>query len=262
MAKIAVCYFSYHKDKDFLNNSLKVLEKTIERHPEHEVKVYVFDDGRCDKRLKKKEIYGNFTYITTNFDRKGNLNGYDCIDGMFKEYSMIYNRFKYDYLIKLDSDCILNSFDYIYQVEKFVKDNGGKVEAIGQIGSYFAQLCVHGCCQTFGKAGIMSICNLFNHMNRGSNNEEIIMKKRVELGYNEDKVVSVLLEMSPVIRINLDTIPNVKGHCNTFHMSKDLDYTEFTSVAFKPNYFAQVKDWTREYSLELMTHHMEVMTCE
>ena len=32
MSKIAICYFSYYKDKDFLNNSLKVLEKTIKNN--------------------------------------------------------------------------------------------------------------------------------------------------------------------------------------------------------------------------------------
>lgn len=48
MSKIAVCYFSYWKDIDFLNNSLKVLHKTIDKFKDkHEVRVYVFDDGRC-----------------------------------------------------------------------------------------------------------------------------------------------------------------------------------------------------------------------
>lgn len=259
MAKIAVCYFSYYKDIDFLNNSLKILEGTINRHPEHEVRVYVFDDGRCDKHLKKKELHGNPTFITTNFDRKGNLNGYECIDGMFNEYRKIMEKFDYDYLIKLDSDCTLNSFDYLYVVENEGKKNNIPMERVAQIGSYFAQLCVCGCCQTFTKIGVTSVCNLFACMNRAARPEEKIMRKRVELGYNEDKVVSVLLEMAPVIRINLDAIPNIKGNCNAFHFPEDTDYTEFTSVAFKPNYFANVPEWTREKSLEVMNKHVENM---
>ena len=114
MSKIAVCYFSYWKDVDFLNNSLKVLEKTIENFKDkHDVRIYVFDDGRCEKQLKKKELHGNPTVIKTTFDRKGNLNGYECIDGMFKEYKKIHEKFEFDYLIKLDSDCVLNSLEYI-----------------------------------------------------------------------------------------------------------------------------------------------------
>lgn len=258
MAKIAICYFSYHKDKEFLNNSLKVLENTIERHPEHEVRVYVFDDGRCDKHLKKKELYGNPTLITTTFDRKGNLNGYECINGMFNEYLKISEKFDYDYLIKLDSDCVLNSFDYLYRVENEVKKIGQPIELIGQIGSFFAQLCVYGCCQTFGKSGIITMINLLNCMNRCSNDIEKTMRKRVELGYNEDKVVSLLLEMSSVLRININAIEDLKGHCNAFDNETD-DYTEWTSVAFKPNYFADSHDWTREKSLEVMNKHVENM---
>ena len=250
--KIAVCYFSYWKDIDFLNESLKVLEDTIARHPEYEVKTYVFDDARARQRLKKKDIYGSPTLISTTFDRKGNLNGFECIDGMFNEYKKIAAKFDYDYLIKLDSDCVLNSLDYISKVEVEVMKAGGTIESIGQIGSFFASICVCGCCQTFGKAGIATICNLFSFMNRGSNQQEIIMKKRVERGYNEDKVVSVLLEMSPVLRINLDTIPNTKGNCNAFMMPDDVNYGNFTSVAFKPNVFANTSTWNRAKSLDMM----------
>ena len=261
MSKIAVCYFSYYKDIDFLNNSLKVLQSTIERHKdEHEVRVYVFDDGRCEKKIKKKELFGNPTLITTHFDRKGNLNGYECIEGMFNEYRKILEKFDYDYLIKLDSDCVLNSLDYIYVAEKELEKNKIPKQQIGQMGSYFASICVCGCCQTFGKAGVFAINNLFSFMNRGSNYQEKVMKKRVELGYNEDKVVSVLLEMSPLIRININTLPNIKGNCNTFQMPLDTDYTEYTSVAFKPNVFADTCNWAREYCLELMEKHVDDMT--
>lgn len=121
MKKIAICYFSYWKDLEFLNESLKHLYNTINRHTDYEFKVYVFDDARCDKRLKKKELYGSPTLISTNFNRNGNLNGFDCINGMFEEYAKISQKFDYDYMIKLDSDCVLNSFDYITVVEEKLK---------------------------------------------------------------------------------------------------------------------------------------------
>lgn len=254
--KIAVCYFSYWKDLDFLNESLKVLESTISRHPEYEVKTYVFDDARCDKRLKKKDIYGSPTLVSTSFDRKGNLNGFECIDGMFKEYKKIMEKFDFDYLIKLDSDCVINSLDYIYSTEEFLKKNNVPLEQLAQFGTYFAQVCCCGCWQNFTKLGVNTISNLFSCMNRGANQQEVIMKKRVEHGYNEDKVVSVLMEMAPVVRINVDAIPNTKGCLNAFNGDK-VDYTAYSAVAFKPNVFTNTSDWSREKSLNEMRKHTE-----
>lgn len=254
--KIAVCYFSYWKDIDFLNESLKVLESTIARHPEYEVRTYVFDDARAEKKLKKKEIHGSPTLISTTFDRKGNLNGFECIDGMFKEYKKIAEKFDYDYIIKLDSDCVINSFDYIYATEEHLKKNNIPLEQLGQFGTYFAQLCCCGCWQNFTKLGVNTICNLFAYMNRSSNQQEIVMKKRVINGYNEDKVVSVLMEMAPVVRINVDAIPNMKGCLNAFN-GAEVDYTTYSAVAFKPNVFANTSTWDRAKSLSEMKKHTE-----
>jgi hypothetical protein len=254
--KIAVCYFSYWKDIDFLNESLKVLETTIARHPEYEVRTYVFDDARAEKKLKKKELHGSPTLITTNFDRKGNLNGFECIHGMFMEYRKIAEKFEFDYLIKLDSDCVINSFDYIYVTEEYLKKNNVPINKLAQFGTYFAQLCCCGCWQNFTKLGVTTIYNLFAYMNRASDQEEIVMKKRVVNGYNEDKVVSILMEMAPVVRVNVDGIPNIKGCLNAFN-GAEVDYTSYSAVAFKPNVFANTSTWTREKSLAEMKKHTE-----
>jgi hypothetical protein len=95
-------------------------------------------------------------------------------------------------------------------------------------------------------------------MNRGTNPQEIVMKKRVVNGYNEDKVVSVLMEMAPVIRINVDAIPNMKGCLNAFN-GDDVDYTTYSAVAFKPNVFANTSNWDREKSLAEMKKHTEAI---
>ena len=91
-------------------------------------------------------------------------------------------------------------------------------EQLGEMGTYFAQICIVGCCQTFGKMGVMVINNLFNMMNAANTHDSVVMKKRVTMGYNEDKVISVLMEMSPLVKINVDMLPNVKGNCNAFMM--------------------------------------------
>ena len=59
--------------------------------------------------------------------------------------------------------------------------------------------------------------------------------------------------MSPLVKINVDKLNGIKGNCNAFEMKDDTDYSSYTSVAFKPNYFTLNKGkWTREYSLKIM----------
>ena len=246
--KIAVCYFSYAEDVDFLNESLKALQKTIHRSC-HEVRVYVFDDLNYKKTIKRKELSIPCTLIGTRFNRNGNLNGYECIEGMFDEYIKIHSKFDYDYLIKLDSDCILNSFDNITAIEaRLMKQQGHK--NVSQIGSYFAQICCYGCCQTFSPMGIASISNIFKNIRNNPSKNTEIMKKRIQLGWNEDKVVSLLLEMSPISRGQTEAIEGVKGHVNAFEHTNE-NYWNYISVAFKPNKYG-MQSWTREQSLEVM----------
>lgn len=263
MSKIAVCYFSYWKDIPFLDKSLRLLENTIARHPEHEVQVFVFDDARCEKHIELQDLKDHKCQLfRTDFDRQGNLNGYECINGMFKIYLyVLQQKFPFDYVIKLDSDCVLNSFDYIYATEEEMKRRNVPLDTLGEFGSYFASICINGCCQTFGRAGVYVINNLFNLMNNPQNDETKVLRRRVELGYNEDKVVSVLMEMSPAYKFNIDELPNIKGNCNTFSVPEDTDYTEYTSVAFKPNVFADTVGWSREKCLDMMEKHVTKM-CE
>lgn len=253
MKKIAICYFSYAQDIDFLNQSLKSIKHVIDSDKHIDARVYVFDDGRYKKQIKKKELSIPCTLITTNFNRNGNLNGFECINGMFTEYTKILKKFEYDYLIKLDSDCVLNSFDYIHSVENVLRKQN-RFDSLAQIGSYFAKLCCYGCCQTFTKLGISTIMNLCNHMSAGVSKQAQVMKKRVENGWNQDKVVSILMEMSPVLRVATESILGVKGHLNAF-LSPDQNYSQYMSVAFKPNKYGKIT-WTREQSLEKMKEHV------
>jgi hypothetical protein len=64
--------------------------------------------------------------------------------------------------------------------------------------------------------------------------------------------------MAPVVRVNIDSIPNMKGNLNAFNETDD-DFSNYTSVAFKPNVFANTSTWTREKSLEEMKKHVETL---
>lgn len=267
MSKIAICYFSYHKDEPFLYQSLRALENVIKYTPQHEIKVYIFDDANCVEKIDKTNISkldfnNSLSFIETTFDRKGNLNGYDCINGIIQTYVKIYQNYQYDYIIKLDSDCVINNLDYINTVEMLARKQNC-FEQVGQIGSMFAKLACYGCCQTFRPNAINVLKHLFDQMNGEIHEQAKVLKKRVELGFNEDKVVSILLEMSSLIRVNLDMVDGVVGHLNAFTCKNpNEDYTKYTSVAFKPNLFGDI-NWSRSESLEKMEKHVnELIKCQ
>jgi hypothetical protein len=69
--KIAICYFSSSDKLEFLNQSLRLLEKTINHHDECDVRIYVYDT-KSSTPLKRNQIYNKPTLI--RFDKKNNSN--------------------------------------------------------------------------------------------------------------------------------------------------------------------------------------------
>ena len=63
------------------------------------------------------------------------------------------------------------------------------------------------------------------------------------------------MEMCPVLRVSIDVLEGIKGHVNAFEQPT-FDWSEWTSVAFKPNRYGQ-QTWSREKSLEKMKRYCE-----
>ena len=90
------------------------------------VRVFVVDDNNMKKKINVKnlpikEYKGSLEVIYTDWDRKGNLNGFDCMYGMVSTYYGLTQKYNLDYVLKFDSDCFLNTLDYIIDSYSSVK---------------------------------------------------------------------------------------------------------------------------------------------
>lgn len=251
---IGIIIFSYYKDEDFLALCLKGLLHTIAKSPMFNVRVFVVDDKNMKtkinvKNLPIKEYKGNLEVIYTDWDRKGNLNGFDCMYGMVSTYYTLSQKYNLDYVLKFDSDCFLNTLDYIIDTENALRNMNISPDRLVQTGSSFCNICCQGCAQTITRKGVNALMSLFHNMKTESNEMAKTLKRRVTSGYYEDRVMSMLLEMIPDgIRFDIKTLPNCLGHLNCFD-NHDADFTKYTSLTFK-NYTMGGGGWTRKQAYE------------
>lgn len=251
---IGIIIFSYYKDEDFLALCLKGLLHTIAKSPMFNVRVFVVDDKNMKtkinvKNLPIKEYKGNLEVIYTDWDRKGNLNGFDCMYGMVSTYYTLSQKYNLDYVLKFDSDCFLNTLDYIIDTENALRNMNISPDRLVQTGSSFCNICCQGCAQTITRKGVNALMSLFHNMKTESNEMAKTLKRRVTSGYYEDRVMSMLLEMIPDgIRFDIKTLPNCLGHLNCFD-NHDAVFTKYTSLTFK-NYTMGGGGWTRKQAYE------------
>lgn len=258
---IGIIIFSYYKDEDFLALCLKGLLHTIAKSPMFNVRVFVVDDNNMKtkinvKNLPIKEYKGNLEVIYTDWDRKGNLNGFDCMYGMVSTYYGLTQKYNLDYVLKFDSDCFLNTLDYITDTENALRNMNISPDRLVQTGSSFCNICCQGCAQTITKKGVIALMSLFHNMKNETNEMAKTLKKRVTSGYYEDRVMSMLLEMIPDgIRFDIKTLPNCLGHLNCFD-NPNADFTKYTSLTFK-NYTMGGGGWTRKQAYDELKKYIE-----
>lgn len=89
--------FSYKKDAE-------LLPICIEQAKQHG-KVYLIDDSISPAISREQaELLGVTEYILSTFDRKGNMNGSDCVQGILNIYA---SHGSEDWIMKLDPDTLL-----------------------------------------------------------------------------------------------------------------------------------------------------------
>ena len=258
---IGIIIFSYYKDEDFLALCLKGLLHTIAKSPMFNVRVFVVDDNNMKKKINVKnlpikEYKGNLEVIYTDWDRKGNLNGFDCMYGMVSTYYGLSQKYNLDYVLKFDSDCFLNTLDYITDTENALRNMNISPDRLVQTGSSFCNICCQGCAQTITRKGVNALMSLFHNMKTESNEMAKTLKRRVISGYYEDRVMSMLLEMIPDgIRFDIKTLPNCLGHLNCFD-NPNADFTKYTSLTFK-NYTMGGGGWTRKQAYDELKKYIE-----
>lgn len=132
--KLALCYFTYSKDKPLLELSLRSIARLKRLRPDVETTIYVVDDGKSPiETLPDGVDY----YLKTSWDRKGNLNGVENFYGMLETYKEILKD-GHDWVVKIDCDTYVNDWDWLDNVD------GEKTASVGMyINRYFQNGCLY-----------------------------------------------------------------------------------------------------------------------
>lgn len=261
---IGIVIYSYYKDEDFLILCLNGLLHTIAKSPMYNVYVFVVDDNNMQTKINVKNLpiekyKGKLHVIYTDWDRKGNLNGFDCMYGMVSTYYDLTHKFNLDYVLKFDSDCFLNTLDYIHETEQKLMEMNIPVSSLLQTGSSFCNICCQGCAQTMTRKAVYTLMSMFQNMKEEKSEASKILRKRITLGYYEDRVISLLLEMVPDgVRFDIKTLPGCLGHLNCFD-NPNADFTKYTSLTFK-NYTMGGGGWTRKQAYNELKKYIEEYT--
>lgn len=167
---VAIVYFTYERDAELLGLSLQAVDRL--RAAGDNVSVYVFDDASAPLA----EVPAGVVYEQTSFERKGNLNGLVCVDGMLDVYERVFAETGADWLVKQDCDTFMNDLEWLRD-----KD----VERVGQVGSKHVNDFCSGACYALSRAGVAAVRERLS---------DAAMRKRAGKAWCEDRVIGRVLE--------------------------------------------------------------------
>lgn len=189
--KLAVCFFTYKKDLELLTQSVKAMQR-LKSSKENEIDIFVIDDANAS--LDKIPDGVDFV-ATTEWDRKGNLNGIDNLKGMLGIYKDIIK--DYDWIVKVDCDTVVNHFEWLTTVDPLTTPS---------VGTYNDMNNLDGHLYALSKAGVDALDKLVSR-------EDISYRIGQGKG-EEDRVFGVLLnmiELHPEMLINRQNEQGVEG---------------------------------------------------
>lgn len=182
--KIGIIYFSFKNDLLLLLESLKGISRLKVKYPNYIIDTYVFDDGNNPLEVIPNDII----YRQTTFNRRNNLNGYECVSGMITAYNEMLQYKNYDWIIKVDCDTIINHLDFLKGLDP---NEYGEVGSASQPMQENTSVYVEGPCHVYGIAGIKYLIEKI---------KEKEAKLFVNLAWLEDKAHSYLLNKNPELK--------------------------------------------------------------
>lgn len=175
--KIAICFFSYEKDAALLNAALRGVKRLQEMNPADVLDVYVYDDAAAP--MGREAVPGWVEYAVTEFDRKGNLNGLECILGQLGIYAgLVEGAAGYDWVIKVDSDTYINTLEWLRGVD---------ARKVGYVGTNHVEDYGSGSCYALSRVGAAGVKSLL---------EREVIRKRCAVASCEDRVFCRLCRMT------------------------------------------------------------------
>lgn len=247
--KIAICFFSYEKDAALLNVALRGVKRLQEMNPADILDVYVYDDAAAP--MGRDAMPGWVEYAVTDFDRKGNLNGLECIQGMLGIYTgLTGGDAGYDWVIKADSDTYINSLEWLREVN---------VMRTAHVGTCYREDYGSGSCYALSAAGIAGLKELM---------AEESVQRRVAVAKCEDRVFCRLSRMTGLA---VDCRHNGKNEISERYLYQDWMVEEPADIAKLPEaaavcfkrcmWHTGCETWQddREVALERMEAYADMM---
>lgn len=107
---VALVFFCYREDGELLELAVQAVPGL--RAGGDEVDVFLVDDAAAPLEGAVGSSVAGVEYMQSAFDRRGNLNGAECVCGMAEIYEALAKR-GYDWVVKCDCDTFLNSLDWV-----------------------------------------------------------------------------------------------------------------------------------------------------
>lgn len=108
---VGLVFFAYKNDEPLLRLALEAVPRL--RAAGDNVEVFVFDDASAPLSAPPRGV----KYQQTHFDRGGNLNGLQCIQGMLEAYARVMAYGRFSWLIKADCDTFVNNIEWLRDLD-------------------------------------------------------------------------------------------------------------------------------------------------
>lgn len=174
---ITLHYFAYQGDADFVVSTGQAVLTAISHSPYaygKDITLAVVDDAAnpCPQETRDKLKTLGISYRTSDFPRRGNLNGQECILGILHEFKKSLKR-KKDIAVKLDCDTLILGTDWL---QKFIADKNALITGADDRG------CVYGMCYALKPALVDALIELFTRCPVGERaQEDIYLGSRARL---------------------------------------------------------------------------------
>ena len=211
---ITYCIFTYKEDAPMVEQCIRGLKLLGAR----EQNIFVFDDGRNPIQIPLRGC----TYRRTHFKRNGNLNGQECTQGELKCMEQAKTLSNADIIIKIDSDIILNSLDWVQTTYN---------PMVRHIGFHIGEDKHHisGCCYSLPAHKIKDMLGKLEGLNYGESlGESIIMSDislRIDLipqAYECSSKNKAPWRAASIYQIMLDNDEQLKEEYMELFMKKDV----------------------------------------
>lgn len=232
---IAICYFVYNNEVNFLSESLRCLELVIDRHPEYNIQTFVIGD------ISKIKFRHPIIFIKNKLQKNTK---YEQFNDIFLQLKKLQDIFQYDFLIKADGLTCINSLDYFYILEENLKFLGIDYSSLSYFTNFIGKDYPCPFWQNFTKNGINIIYDICQLANTEKHKD---IKNFINSEYPESVIINVLLKKSLTLVINTDNIFNLKGCCNPFIKMVE-NYLEYSAISFR--------DISKQPNLELSFKEM------